>query len=213
MSSALCTVCTESMARTAGAARSASARMRSSAVSARSERPGATAPTRRARIATWATDSSPLAYSTAAPARSAMPCSICDKSVDLPIPGSPPSRTSDPGTTPPPSTRSSSPSPVVSRPVTGSSSASATATGAARAAPPAAAPWPRTGPRAATSSTRLFHSPQPAQRPCQRPSSCPHAWQRNVVLAARAISAAYLGPLTLRLPAPEGAPARKRPGK
>src|SRR5436190_762423 len=38
--------------------------------------------------------------------------------VDLPMPGSPPMRTSDPGTTPPPRTRSNSPIPVVSRSAT-----------------------------------------------------------------------------------------------
>jgi hypothetical protein len=36
----------------------------------------------------------------------------CSSSVDFPIPGSPPSSISEPGTTPPPSTRSNSPMPV-----------------------------------------------------------------------------------------------------
>ena len=41
-----------------------------------------------------------------------MPAAAWRRSVDLPIPGSPPSRTSGPGTRPPPSTRSSSPIPM-----------------------------------------------------------------------------------------------------
>ena len=45
----------------------------------------------------------------------AMFAAACSSSVDLPMPGSPPSSTSDPGTTPPPSTRSNSPMPVERR--------------------------------------------------------------------------------------------------
>ena len=43
------------------------------------------------------------------------PAAAWRRSVDLPIPGSPPTRTSDPGTRPPPRTRSSSPIPSDSR--------------------------------------------------------------------------------------------------
>ena len=68
----------------------------------------------RARILIWRTDSSPEIYSTRAPPRAR--CSdACSKSVDLPMPGSPPTSISDPSTTPPPSTRSNSPIPVVAR--------------------------------------------------------------------------------------------------
>ena len=45
----------------------------------------------------------------------AMLAAACNSSVDLPMPGSPPSSTIEPGTMPPPSTRSSSPMPVDSR--------------------------------------------------------------------------------------------------
>ena len=55
----------------------------------------------------------------------------CSSSVDLPMPGSPPSSTSDPGTIPPPSTRSNSPMPVLSR-----SDAGASTSAYRRAAPP-----------------------------------------------------------------------------
>src|SRR5690606_10819221 len=68
------------------------------------------APRRPQRAATWATDSSPLAYSTT-PLRRASPTEACSKRVDLPIPGGPPSKTTLPGTSPPPSTRSTSPRP------------------------------------------------------------------------------------------------------
>ena len=53
-------------------------------------------------------------------------------SVDLPIPGAPPSSTSEPGTRPPPSTRSSSPMPVGS--ATGAAPTSASDTGEAQPA-------------------------------------------------------------------------------
>ena len=42
------------------------------------------------------------------PSARVSPAAAWSRSVDLPIPGSPPSRTSEPGTSPPPSTRSSS---------------------------------------------------------------------------------------------------------
>lgn len=71
-------------------------------------------PSRRARILICRTDSSPEIYSTRAPF--CAKCSeACSSSVDLPMPGSPPTSISEPSTTPPPSTRSSSPMPVVAR--------------------------------------------------------------------------------------------------
>ncbi len=69
---------------------------------------------RRARRRTWSTDSSPETYSTRRPAR-ASAAAACSNSVDLPMPGSPPTSTADPATRPPPSTRSSSSIPVPAR--------------------------------------------------------------------------------------------------
>ena len=71
-------------------------------------------PSRSARSLTCSADSSPLTYSVRRPAPRRWPSTMF-VSVDLPIPGEPPSSTSDPGTSPPPSTRSSSPMPVDSR--------------------------------------------------------------------------------------------------
>ena len=91
-------------------------------------------------------------------------------SVDLPMPGDPPINTSDPGTKPPPSTRSSSPMPVRRR-STFAARTSRSATGVS-ARPPPPEPEPerplaaRTGAAARASSAIEFHSPQPGQRPC-----------------------------------------------
>ncbi len=68
-------------------------------------------PVRSARIRIWPADSSPDTYSARRPAW-AHRCTTSSSSVDLPTPGSPASRLTDPGTTPPPSTRSSSLTPV-----------------------------------------------------------------------------------------------------
>ena len=73
-------------------------------------------------------------------------------SVDLPIPGAPPSRTSDPGTMPPPSTRSSSPMPVLMRATGGEPTSRSRRGVSVRGAPPpgaaAVAPAPRPRPEA-----------------------------------------------------------------
>ena len=111
-SSSDATVCTESTTRRPGRSARASSAMRSTLVSAttriRSPAGPLVSPRRAARSRTWAADSSPVAYSTSAPS----PAATWSRSVDLPIPGSPPSRTTEPATSPPPSTRSSSPMPT-----------------------------------------------------------------------------------------------------
>ena len=89
-------------------------------------------PSRRARWLTWRRDSSPVAYRTAIPPSNLL--LICCSSVDLPTPGSPPSSTTAPGTSPPPKTLSNSPKPVATR-STGSSCSSASP--CASAPPPA----------------------------------------------------------------------------
>src|SRR3954447_149136 len=123
------------------------------------------------------------------------------------MPGEPPSRTSEPGTSPPPSTRSNSPTPVDSRGV-GARATSRSGTGrtaAVAGAPPRPAPppppppgpppaAPRARPAGATarSSTSVFHSPQPGHRPCQRGSAWPQLEQRKTV-AGRAMGSRRLG--------------------
>ena len=95
----------------------------------------------------------------------------CNTNVDLPIPGSPPSRIIDPGTMPPPNTRFSSPSPVSIR-----SSAFAFTSdnfkGREELAPTIEAtrfPLVETS----TSSTKLFHSPQVEHFPTHLDSFAP----------------------------------------
>ena len=67
-------------------------------------------PSRAARSLICRRLSSPETYRMRAPEE--MVWQICSSRVDLPMPGSPLSKTTDPGTMPPPSTRLSSPIPV-----------------------------------------------------------------------------------------------------
>ncbi len=69
--------------------RAASSRTASTRVSAARRSVPDSSPSRRARSATWRTDSSPVAYSTGRSRLSAS--AACSSSVDLPMPGSPPS--------------------------------------------------------------------------------------------------------------------------
>src|SRR5690625_642228 len=73
-------------------------------VSAKTESKSVVIPRRSARNFVCCVDSSPETYNTDN-CFSANEADICKRSVDFPIPGSPPIKTSDPGTTPPPSTR------------------------------------------------------------------------------------------------------------
>jgi hypothetical protein len=99
-------------------------------------------------------------------------------SVDLPMPGEPPSRVTEPGTNPPPSTRSSSPRPVCRR-ATETARTSASATGRPAAGPPPARAEPlerpRPGATARASSTSVFHSPHPGHCPIQ----CGASWAQD----------------------------------
>src|SRR5579864_856536 len=94
-------------------------------------------------------------------------------SVDLPIPGAPPISTIDPATSPPPSTTSSSPMPVPIRACSPAATSARTSGRIALARSPPPRPALALGSR--TSSTSVFHSPQPAQRPSQRALWCPQA--------------------------------------
>ena len=124
------------------------ARARASRRRRRARSPRGSRPPRRRRAApraglTCATDSSPVTSSTR---RSRLIARSADRSsVDFPTPGSPPTRTSEAGTRPPPSTRSSSPTPVGIRAVSSASTSTSRSGGrAAEAATPAQpAPPPR----------------------------------------------------------------------
>ena len=122
-------------------------------------------------------------------------------SVDLPIPGEPPSSTSEPGTRPPPSTRSSSPIPVDIR-FTGAAPTSPSGIGTglgetrrrrtpappARARRPARAPCARVDAR--RSSTSVFHSPHSGHWPCHWADWKPHCEQTWTVV--RGIAPEYV---------------------
>src|SRR5437763_7990200 len=91
------------------------------------------------------------------------------------MPGDPPRRTSEPGTSPPPRTRSSSPIPVSSRSTAGART-SASGTGATGAAPATARPRPAAA-RGARSSTSVFQAPQPGHCPNHFGEEWPQAEQ------------------------------------
>jgi hypothetical protein len=164
----------ESTTRTAGLLRSAASRMAARSFSAEKSRSFDSRPRRRARIPTWASDSSPETYRTG-PAASAARLATCISSVDLPTPGSPPIRTSEPRTIPPPSTRLNSGSGSSSRSKSAASislrrsaRAGPLAAGAVRTARPPA--WP-----ASRLSSRVFQPPHSAHRPIhfgERPPHC-----------------------------------------
>src|SRR5271156_1341612 len=100
------------------------------------------------------------------------------------MPGSPPIRTAEPGTRPPPSTRSSSAMPVLAR---GGGAASPARPTKATALPARVLGPGRLGPACGVtgSSTMVFHSPQASQRPAHFGARAPQLWQtkREVALA------------------------------
>ncbi len=105
-------VCTESMTSSPGLTASRWPRTASRSVSAARNSRSCNVPMRSARRRTWLTDSSPETTRLGESAVAAHCWATSSSSVDLPTPGSPASRTTDPGTMPPPSTRSSSGTPV-----------------------------------------------------------------------------------------------------
>src|SRR4051794_8401190 len=133
-------------------------------------------PRRSARRRTCAADSSPVAYRIrSGPTVAATPAAAWRSNVDLPIPGSPPTRTTEPGTSPPPSTRSSSAIPIGTRSCWGPPAA-------ARVVVPAAIPaWVEIrgdrGSVRTTVSTRLFHAEHARHWPSQRMNASPQDWQ------------------------------------
>src|SRR3954451_3594148 len=89
------------------------------------------------------------------------------------MPGSPTSSVTEPGTRPPPSTRSSSPTPVD----TGADVAALTSAIGTGPLVGRISPAGRLG-TAGASSTSVPHSPQDGQRPSQRGDSSPHSRHR-----------------------------------
>ena len=144
------------------------------ATSAASHRSGCSAPSRSARNRTCCGDSSPETYSTLRPA-AATSAAAWSRIVDLPMPGSPPSRVTEPGTRPPPSTRSSSAMPV-GRGENSVGSTSLMGTGATAGARIGGATG---GPSA--SSTSVPQASQPGHWPTHLGAPAPHSVQRKTV--------------------------------
>ena len=108
-------------------------------------------------------------------ARSRRPCAATSSSsVDLPTPGSPASSTTAPGTSPPPSTRSSSATPV-GRARRGVELDLGDPPGRATTAPP---PRPCARPRRAATCSSVPHAWHDGQRPTHCAVCCPHSAQR-----------------------------------
>ena len=95
-------------------------------------------------------------------------------SVDLPMPGSPPSRTSEPGTRPPPRTRSTSRMPSGRRSVSVAESEASGVTGGAAAVARFRAVAEAPCPRSTGVSTSVFQPPQLRHWPSQRRLDAPH---------------------------------------
>ena len=171
-------VCTESTTSRPGCTSSTWVSSAPRSFSAARNRPGWTLPVRSARSRTWAVDSSPVTISARSPPRAAKRWATSSSSVDLPTPGSPASRTTEPGTSPPPSTRSSSATPVGrARAIVGIEFADRTGGPGDRAGATArrgAAPTSATVPQA-------WHS---GQRPIQRRDRLPQSVHRKPGLRA-----------------------------
>ena len=171
-SSGSCTVWIESTTTTAGARASTWPTTWGSDVSATSHSAGALTPSRSARSATCRADSSAVTYRQVWPP-AATDASACSSSVDLPMPGSPPTTVTDPGTRPPPSTRSSSASPVGT-----GATASPTASVMGRGTDGGASTAP-TGPAGPTSSSvRVPLASHAVHHPIHLGASAPHSLHR-----------------------------------
>src|ERR1700760_765555 len=98
----------------------------------------------------------------------------CVSSVDLPMPGSPPTSSTEPRTKPPPVTRSSSGMPEDSR---GASWLLPARLSSANVRPLRLARTETGTLPDVSSSASVFHSPQDSHLPCQRLYAAPQFWQ------------------------------------
>jgi len=142
-------------------------------VSANNHNSGRTAPRRSARSRTCCALSSADTYKV----RPGQAASACSSSVLLPTPGSPPRSVTEPGTSPPPSTRSSSGIPVErGDPWETSTSPMRWAGLAASSATPAASDEMSLA-GSSTSSTKVFQAPHDVQRPAHFGNDAPQSEQ------------------------------------
>ena len=166
------TDCSESTTTRAGRWRSTAASMASTSGPSMARRFRGTSPMRDARPRTWASDSSAEASMTSSPV-AASDDRTWNSRVDLPIPGGPKSKVTEPATTPPPMTRSSSLTPVGSGCVPSvETSASANAGGPGDRLDRLCRNGPGAGPS-------VFHSPQAGHRPAQRSEVASQVAQMN----------------------------------
>src|SRR5439155_957510 len=109
----------------------------------------------------------------------------CSSSVDFPIPGSPPTSTTDPGTMPPPKTKSNSARPVGQRSIASLPMADRRTGGPPVVTVALRPPRPpdRQSARPTTSSTNVFHAPHASHRPAHFGCSAPQSLQRNTECA------------------------------
>ena len=128
---------------------------------------------RVARILICLSDSSPETYSTRC--TFAISIAICSINVDLPMPGSPPTSTMEPGTIPPPSTRANSPMGRWTR-SSASPLTSEMGRGSERPVSPRTltAPFFATGSSWITSSTMLSNAPHCGHLPMYEADTRPH---------------------------------------
>src|ERR671920_770794 len=159
------------------------ASMISTSVSERTLKPLPSTPSRRALRATCRGDSSPETMRQPSPT-----CPMTwSKSVLFPTPGSPPTRTMEPGTIPPPNTRLSSPTPASILPppsTTGTSLRASVFPAPLAFCRVARSANPTTFFASRTSSTKVLHSPQSGQRPSHFGAWCPQFEQTYNVFVA-----------------------------
>src|SRR5438128_547678 len=110
-------------------------------------------------------------------------------SVDLPTPGSPPTRSAEPGTNPPPQTRSNSAIWVARL---GGASSSVLRSSSAKGLPRIALRAPAPAGAGAASSTMVFQPPQASHLPDHLAWTAPQLWQTKEG-CARAIRSDSLG--------------------
>ena len=185
----------ESIITTSGCSSCMAASMRSKFVSHKNSRSPFTSPMRFARSLICFKDSSPDMYKTFFSANARF-LHTCKRRVDFPIPGSPPTKTRDPLTTPPPNTRSSSSYPVFIR---SCSSSWISDSLAGFILMPVTPPdpvleiprFPEASAFATGSSTNVFHSRQPGHWPSHFADSNPHSLQKNAVVFPFAIGSSW----------------------
>ena len=171
------------MITTSGFLRAITSLMVSRFVSHKSSKVSVKVPIRSARILICCKDSSPDTYNIARFLLDRF-LHTCNNKVDLPIPGSPPTNTSDPLTIPPPSTRSNSFMDVEIR----SSSADEMADNGIGFASSNAFFTPAVEVFLSTiSSTKVFHSLHPGHCPIHFADSNPQFWQKYILLFPFAI--------------------------